>query len=219
MCYLISTTTNTTTPSFQRSSHCFVDGGTSFPTPGYTTQTSKSAKRPHSLSDAQPAAKAARTGGGGGRNSSHSAAAAAPPHHAPLPAAPKSAPSAAPGMGGHKPAARAAPAAAAPAVQPPRNRGPFSEERSTALFEYIGAVDETQQAAVLEFLQHQCQVELPMDEDGEVELDPDALSAEVLWKLDDHMRETSGGLYKPDAVLAEPVLALANGHDEETDDE
>jgi hypothetical protein len=142
--------------------------------------------------------------------------------HAALPAAAKSAPSAAPGgISSHaKPngGGSRGGAAAVATVQAP-SRGPFPEERSGALFEYIGAIDEGQQAAVLEFLQHQCQVELPMDEDGEVELDPDALSADVLWKLDDHMQQLSGGRYKPGAAQADPKLTLAAVHDEETDDE
>ena len=108
---------------------------------------------------------------------------------------------------------------AAPAPPPPRARGPFPEDRSQALFDYIGEIDEAGQAAVLEFLQQQCQCELPVDEDGEVELDPDALSAEVLWKLDDHMRETSNGKYSP-GNFEPPVLTMHQpGLDEETDDE
>jgi hypothetical protein len=138
-------------------------------------------------------------------------------------AAPKSAPAAAHGLHGGKPSGATGRGAAAAAYNAPRSRGRFPEARSTALFEYIGASDESQQAAVLEFLQNTCQCELPMDEEGEVELDPDALSDDVLWKLDDHIKSTSGGRYNPDvlaAPVAEPVLSLAQaGLDEETDDE
>lgn len=191
--------------------------GTSFPTTNFAAHGNKSAKRPPNVSDGQPASKAARTGGGGRAPSLGAPQMSAQmSSHGGLPSAPKSAPSAAPGgMQSHgRPAARAA-----PAPTPPRARGPFPEDRSASLFEYIGEIDEAAQAAVLEFLQHQCQVELPMDEDGEVELDPDALSAEVLWKLDDHMRGTSNGKYSP-GNFEPPVLTMHQpGLDEETDDE
>ena len=108
---------------------------------------------------------------------------------------------------------------AAPAPPPPQARGPFPQDRSDALFKQIRGSDGAQQAAVLEFLEQQCQCELPMDENGEVELDADALSAEVLWELDDYVRDTSNGNYAP-GNFEPPVLTMHQpGLGERIDDE
>ena len=91
---------------------------------------------------------------------------------------------------------------------PPLHQESFPEDRSNALLAYIGESDGAQQVEVSEFLEQQCQCELPVDEHGEVELDAYA------QKLDDHMRKNSNGRYYP------PVLTLHKpALDEETDDE
>lgn len=71
---------------------------------------------------------------------------------------------------------------------------------------------------MLQCLKQQCEVQLPGDENGAVELDPDVLCPEVLGKLDDHICAISSGGYNFHVdVLDEPRLILAQGCDNGTD--
>lgn len=103
---------------------------------------------------------------------------------------------------------------------PPKSKGKFPEQRSAELFEWIGESDDKAQDDVLTFLNSVgCNLQAGPDE--EVELDPEALSDEVLWQLDEWCQERSGGKYNPDNSprLSQPLLSLAPADDEETDED
>lgn len=103
---------------------------------------------------------------------------------------------------------------------PPQSKGKFPEQRSAELFEWIGDSDDKAQDDVLTFLNSVgCNLQAGPDE--EVELDPEALSDEVLWQLDEWCQQRSGGKYNPDKApkLKQPVLSLAPADDEETDED
>lgn len=102
----------------------------------------------------------------------------------------------------------------------PQSKGKFPEQRSADLFEWIGESDDKAQDDVLTFLNSLgCNLQAGPDE--EVELDPEALSDEVLWQLDAWCQKRSSGKYNPDKVsrLKQPVLSLAPADDEETDED
>eukprot|EP00892_Ulva_mutabilis_P005175 jgi/Ulvmu1/3029/UM015_0069.1 len=103
---------------------------------------------------------------------------------------------------------------------PPQSKGKFPEQRSAELFEWIGESDDKAQDDVLTFLNSVgCNLQAGPDE--EVELDPEALSDEVLWQLDEWCQQRSGGKYNPEKVprLKQPLLSLAPADDEETDED
>lgn len=108
-----------------------------------------------------------------------------------------------------------------PSTQPavPQSKGKFPEQRSSDLFEWIGESDDKAQDDVLTFLNSLgCNLQAGPDE--EVELDPEALSDEVLWKLDAWCQKRSCGTYDPDKLnVKQPVLSLAPADDEETDED
>jgi Bromodomain extra-terminal - transcription regulation len=87
--------------------------------------------------------------------------------------------------------AAAPPPRAAPAPPPVS----FPQLRSEHLFDWIGNASEDMQGAVVDFLQRAGH-SLAGD-DGEVELDPESLPPDVLWRLDAFCRSTSGGGYAP----------------------
>lgn len=103
------------------------------------------------------------------------------------------------------PPAKVARAGSSRTPPPQRHAQPFPPDRSTALFDWIGcdACGEAGQVAVVNFLGEEG-VQLPQDEDGELELDPEALDDATLWKLDRFCQQQSRGMYAPAPPPAPP---------------
>lgn len=146
------------------------------------------------------------------------------PAHPPSTQAPKQPRASNAAAPSRQPAApRAAPAPAPVAAPNPAAMGPFPGARSMALFDWLASdpCGEKGQGEVVEFLQR-IGVQLPQDDDGEVELDPDSLDAPTLWQLDAFCQVQSKGAYAPDGRGARPrgpVLAAGPYEDEDTEED